>query len=50
MLSLSVKSVVGKFVREDGIVEHMAQDYGDYVVEARLSQIEILPKIDCTFG
>ena len=35
-------------IREDGIVEHIAQDYGDHVVDARLNQIEILPNLDCT--
>lgn len=35
------------FYREDGIIERMLQDYGDYVVEARLNQIEMLPKDGC---
>jgi len=35
------------FYREDGIIERMLQDYGSYVVEARLRQIEMLPKDGC---
>jgi hypothetical protein len=35
------------FYREDGIIERMLQDYGNYVVEARLNQIEMLPKDGC---
>jgi hypothetical protein len=35
------------FYREDGIIERMLQDYGDHVVEARLNQIEMLPKDAC---
>jgi hypothetical protein len=35
------------FYREDGIIESMLQDYGDHVIEARLNQIEMLPKDGC---
>ena len=33
--------------RDDGIVEDIRQDYGDHVVDARLRQIDFLPKASC---
>lgn len=33
--------------RDDGIVEDIRQDYGDHVIDARLQQVDLLPKAVC---
>jgi hypothetical protein len=34
-------------MREDGIVNRILQDFGNYSVEARLNQVEILKTSGC---
>jgi len=33
--------------RQDGIADHIIQDFGDFALQVRLGEVEVLPAPDC---